>query len=69
MLHVRDAADVARRHFYGACAVGLGVWETAAYVGVLPTITATMRRHPRLRPLIILWIVGLAVHLCTDEEA
>jgi hypothetical protein len=59
--------DKARRHFYGFCAVTLGAWETAAFLGRLPTITETLRPRRKLHPLIVAWTAGLAVHLCKDS--
>ena len=61
-----------RRHFYGACAVSLGLWEATSYgTRKIPTITTTVRSHTRRRPwlrlLVAAWLLGLGRHLLSDE--
>lgn len=57
------AVDRARKHFYASCAVVLGCWEVAAAARLAPTVTATVRNNPRLRPFVAVWLAGLAAHL------
>jgi hypothetical protein len=57
------------RYFYGACAIGLGAWETLAFTGYAPTITRTCRRYKHrraFRAFVLAWTVGLAVHLLRE---
>lgn len=59
----QTACAHAAKHFYGGSIVGLGAWEAAAYAKLLPTITRTVRDHPRLRPIAASWLLGLVFHL------
>lgn len=55
--------EFSRQDFYGTVLIALGVWETAAYGGIAPTITATVHRHKVLRPVWCLFLVGAGRHL------
>lgn len=56
--------------FWPACAITLGVWETAALVtkGKVPLITTTTKMcrskwKRRTEVVVGVWVVGLAAHL------
>jgi uncharacterized membrane protein len=62
------------KHFYGASAITLGVWEAAAYATKhkIPTVSAATckarRRHRKLTlAAVIAWTTGLVVHLARHE--
>lgn len=53
---------------WGVQAVALGAWEALAAAGVVPPVTAVVRRSRALRrrrtdALVAAWLVGLGVHL------
>ena len=57
-----ETFDKISRHFYGFQAIILGTWEGLAYLGKAPTITQTIKKHPRVYPLVLLWLIGLGKH-------
>jgi hypothetical protein len=53
---------------WGAAAIVIGVWESAAAAGRLPTVTATiarchLKRRRTTRALVGLMLIGLGRHL------
>ncbi len=66
------------RFFWPACAVTIGVWETAALlsrgkVPLVTTFTRNCRKKWRRRTEVVVgvWVIGLGMHLlqeATDEK-
>jgi hypothetical protein len=57
------------RHFYGTCAITLGMWEACAYTTRrVPTVTGfcRARKHPVFRLVVIMWLLGLGRHLLRE---
>lgn len=54
-----------RRHFYGTGLLVLGAWEALAFAsrGRVPTVTTTVRGHPRRQVALLAWMAGAAVHV------